>query len=301
MKIYLLKYTEGGEKLMAVAGFGTRSKNPAAEITPSAKGIERIIHFAVDKHHSSLLDFPYYILSIDDVSRSFTHQWVRYRMAAHLQQSLRHVEIDPAGFDWFVTPPSILEMGSQAIIDYINTQKAAGKFYDKYVHKDVPKEDARFALPIGTKTHISSAFNAEEYLHIISQRTCFDAQWEIRTVAHAIMLAGMIVHPKIFKKAGAPCITEGKCVGDRRGKCEEKTRDIKEELEKMSDRLRDEFTKLNAGEEMQIDLTEKLGYRPPQQVKETVWDAFDTKPRLDWEVKLIVRKNWIPKVTSSSS
>lgn len=296
MKIYLLKYTEGGEEIVAVGGLGTHSKKSAAEIKPTRKKVKRMIDFAIEKKHSSLLDFPYYVLAMKGVSRSFTHQWVRYRLAAHLQQSLRYVEVDPEGFDWFVVPPSILEQGSDAIIDYVKNQKATGRFYNKYVDNGVPKEDARFGLPIGTKTHISSAFNAEEYLHIIKQRTCFDAQWEIRSVANSILLAGMIVHPVIFRKAGPHCIQDNVCLGSQNGKCKDDAEEIKKELVEIKDEKQPTFENLAKGEELTIDLTDLLGYKVPRETKKEVWNHFGKDFPLDWEVKLVVRKNWIPEV-----
>lgn len=294
MKVHLLKYTEGGEELLAMAGFATRTEKPAAEVQASREGVERMINFAIEREHSSLLDFPYYILSIENVSRSFTHQWVRYRMAAHLQQSLRYMEVDPEGFDWFVTPPTILEEGPDAIIDYVESQQSAGMFYTKYLEQGIPKEDARFALPIGTKTHISSAFNAEEYLHIIEQRTCFDAQWEIRTAANAIMLAGMVVHPLLYKKAGPPCLTRGKCIGHEEGECKEKAAEIKDTLENLAQGLKPKFNELGTDEKLEIDLTDTLGYKTKKGVKERVWEQFDEDFSLDWNVKLVIHKNWRP-------
>ncbi|NIQ07104.1 MAG: hypothetical protein GWO20_15675, partial [Candidatus Korarchaeota archaeon] len=111
---------------------------------------------------------------------------------------------------------------------------AAGTIYDAYLDDGIPKEDARFTLPIGTKTHISSAFNAEEYLHIITQRTCLDAQWEIRSAANAIMLAGMIVHPLIFNKAGPTCISNGICLGSKEGACKDEVEDLKKTLQEVA-------------------------------------------------------------------
>lgn len=296
MKIYLLKYTEGGEEIVAVSGLGTHSKKSAAEITPTQKKVERMVNFAIEKKHSSLLDFPYYVLAMQGVSRSFTHQWVRYRHAAHLQQSLRYVEVVPGGFDWFVVPPSILKKGSNAIIDYVKNQEATGRFYNAYVDEDIPKEDARFGLPIGTKTHIASAFNAEEFLHIIKQRTCFDAQWEIRSVAYAILLAGMIVHPVIFTKAGPHCIQDNVCLGSQNGECKEDAEEIKKKLVEIKEEKQPTFENLAKGEELTIDLTDLLGHTVPRETKKEVWNHFGEKFPLDWEVELVLRKHWIPEV-----
>lgn len=296
MRLYLLKYTEGAEELIAAGGYATSSQKSAAKYKPTKKEVNDMVKFALDMNLSSILDFPYYVFAIEGVSRSFTHQWVRYRLAAHMQQSLRYTKINPEGFDWFVIPPSILKKGSEAIIDYINNQQETGKFYKKYVKEGIPKEDSRFGLPIGVKTHISSAFDAEEYLHIINQRTCLDAQWEIRSVANAAMLAGMIVHPRIFKGAGPSCISEGKCTGRGHGRCEEDALEIKKQLKKLKNKFKPQFENLPDGEEIKIDLTEILGYEVLEETKQEVWEEFGERFNLDREVELIVRKNWRPKV-----
>ena len=206
MRIILWDFLEDAERIMTAGALATRSHSVAPDLEVSSDQIRRMIRLTKMLKLSSVLDFGYYIVSIEGVSRSFTHQWVRYRIAAHMQQSLRYVKINTTSVDWFVVPPSITKNGVESVMNYIRNQIRSGQIYLDLILRGVPPEDARFALPIGIKTHLSSAFNAEEMIHIIYQRTCFDAQWEIRTVAYAILLAGLIVHPKIFDQVGPSCI-----------------------------------------------------------------------------------------------
>jgi thymidylate synthase (FAD) len=238
---------------------------------------------------SSVLNFPYYLFGFKGVSRSFTHQWVRYRLAAHMQQSLRYVEIKPDG-QWFVIPLTVLKKGSDAIVDYINHQQKSARQYLDLLKKGVPAEDARFVLPQGTETHISTAMNAEELLHVFCQRCCTEAQWEIRKGAYALATAMMLISPNIFYDLGPYCKQDGICRGGKKGACKPVAEDLLKVLKKIVDSKRDEFDALVPGDEIIIDLTEILGHRVDDKVKEEVEKKLGWKPNLDYEVKIRVVK-----------
>lgn len=290
MRIILVDYLEESERVMTAGALATRSQKVAADISPTEKQISNMIKWTKEMKLSSVLDFSYYIFSISDVSRSFTHQWVRYRIAAHMQQSLRYVKIDTGKFDWFIVPPSITEAGVEAVLRYIRNQISSGQTYLDLLLRGVPPEDARFALPIGVKTHLSSAFNAEEMIHIINQRTCFDAQWEIRTVAYTLLLAGLIVHPRIFSKVGPSCIYEGICRGAGKWRCKEDAERVWNRVVKKADEARMMFKELRKGEYLKLNLTDLLGYRAPREIVKEVEGELGMPINLDIDVFLEVRR-----------
>jgi len=290
MRIILLDYLENAEEIMTAGALATRSSKVAADIEPTEKQIRNMIKWTKEMKLSSVLDFSYYIISIEGVSRSFTHQWVRYRIAAHMQQSLRYVKIDVSNTDWFVVPPSITMKGAEAVIEYVKNQIEAGKTYLRLLKLGVPPEDARFALPIGVKTHLSSAFDAEEYIHILYQRLCFDAQWEIRTVAYALLLAGLIVHPHIFEGVGPSCIYEGVCRGTGKEKCKEDAVKIIKTLERVADKARYDFNKLDPGSFLKLDLTDIIGFKAPENLVSEVSERLGFPVNLDIDVVLEVKK-----------
>ncbi|MHA1589941.1 MAG: FAD-dependent thymidylate synthase [Candidatus Njordarchaeales archaeon] len=290
MRIVLLDYLEDSEKILTAGALATRSSKSAADIHPSQEDIRKMIKWTKKMKLSSVLDFPYYIIVIEGVSRSFTHQWVRYRVAAHMQQSLRFVKIDTSSTNWFVVPPTIVEKGADAVIEYVKSQLRAGETYLKLLEMGIPPEDARFALPIGVKTHISSAFDAEEYIHILYQRMCYDAQWEIRTVANALLVAGLIVHPNIFEGVGPSCIYEGVCRGTRKNVCKKDVEALVKNLSEIAESVRKKFNALDRGEFLRIDLTDVIGYRAPRKVVKDVSERLGMPINLDIEVILEVRK-----------
>ncbi len=61
------------------------------------------------------------------------------------------------------------------------------KAYKRMRELGIPKEDARYALPIGTQTTIVMTCNFREWRHFIKLRTTKHAQWEIRGIANAVL------------------------------------------------------------------------------------------------------------------
>jgi thymidylate synthase (FAD) len=59
--------------------------------------------------------------------------------------------------------------------------------YEKMVEGGVPKEDARFILPIGTEVNMTFSANARTMLHIANLRERADSQWEIRDLTSKIL------------------------------------------------------------------------------------------------------------------
>jgi len=51
--------------------------------------------------------------------------------------------------------------------------------YEMMVEDGVPKEDARFILPIGTPVNMTFSGNARTFMHVFNLRQKADAQWEI--------------------------------------------------------------------------------------------------------------------------
>jgi len=290
MEILMLNYLKDADRLLAAAGWATRSAKCAAEYEPSEKEVRDMVKYSKEMKLSSVLDIPFFVFSLKDVSRSFTHQWVRYRIAAHMQQSLRFVNVSTDRFDWFVVPPSISKLGTRAVADYVKSQLNAAGTYRNLLKLGVPAEDARFALPIGTKTHITTAMNAEELLHVITQRCCSDAQWEIRTVSYALLTAGMIIAPMLFDGSGPYCVSEGVCRGSSKGKCRACSEETLGKLRKIVDEKRLEFDSMEIGSWLEADLTSILGYSAPRELRKDVKKDVWQEVQLDVPVMLKIRK-----------
>ena len=293
MRVYILSYFPDALKVTSSCAWATISDKPAPEIIESLNYRKQLkmIRYAKIMRLSSVLDFPYYIISFADVSRCFTHQWVRYRIAAHMQQSLRYVKVNANNYDWFIIPLSILKTQDPTLIaSYIKNILEYGKLYLKLVERGIPYEDARFILPIAVKTHISTAMDAEEILHVIYQRTCMDAQWEIRIATLTLYTGLLAVHHEIFSGWGPSCIVDGICRGRGKGKCLSDVKRMLNELEKHSYKIRSMLEEAKNNDIIQYDLTNILGYKVPDKVKEEVYELLGYRVHLDYEVKLYIRK-----------
>jgi len=122
------------------------------------------------KHAAALFVFR-------DVSRVFTHQIVRHRLCSFMQESMRYTFVDEARY---VVPKTVLysEWGEDIYRNAIGNAFAA--YWDLMEKHNIPREDARFVLPIGAKTTLIVMASLREWAHIIKLRTSKAAQWEIR-------------------------------------------------------------------------------------------------------------------------
>ncbi len=231
-KVTLLAHTPLPEKVIAAAAKLCYSKTPSSEIMnglddeAAAKFLDMLVGFG----HASPIEHATFTFGIEGVSRSFTHQLVRHRMASYSQKSQRYV--DEGGFNYII-PPEI-EDNPQAKEAFIKAMENSQKAYDEisqilqdaYVENlDEDKkddkserrklqkkaiEDARFVLPNACETMIVVTMNARELMHFFNVRTCNRAQWEIREVAKQMLKICYEMAPTLFKNAGPNCLN-GPC------------------------------------------------------------------------------------------
>jgi len=122
-----------------------------------------------------------------------SHQLVRHRLASYSQISIRAV--DPEGLNT-VLPPTI---SGEQIKLFTKQGKSAREVYRKLIKAGVPRENARFVLPMGVETHIVVTMNARELLHFCRLRNDERAQWEIRELANRMLALAKQVAPVIFE------------------------------------------------------------------------------------------------------
>lgn len=172
MEVELLDYSQNaiGNIVNAARGcFGNKKKD--ATYDENLNLVRALI-----KNDHSPIEFAWVMFKITGISRACANQINRYRHTSQAQESMRYVD---AKGKKFIYPYSCLSV-SDACQDLVDT---CFKFYDKLVKNGVPKEDARFFLPMGIETEMTIAFNFREFRHILKQRLDRSAQWEVRQVA----------------------------------------------------------------------------------------------------------------------
>ena len=187
MKIKLLTATSNPEKIVYLAARQSRYSEgidsiPKKEITDQK--VKTLIKKLLEWGHFGPFEHPHFTFAISEASRAFTHQLVRHRMATYDQQSLRYV--NKAGEDnlAMVFPQ---ESSKKIKTSIENHGKGCLALYKELINAGIPAEDARFVLPLGTKTAIVMTMNARSLMHFLKMRLDKSAQWEIRKGAQEIL------------------------------------------------------------------------------------------------------------------
>lgn len=122
---------------------------------------EKVFKNSIGNGHGSVADQAYFTYSLEDVPRAVTLQLCLPEYLSHLQQSLRRASADRGYF----LSPAIAKDDSLAK----ETKKVMQDVFDFYEYaKDagIPTEDARFPLPLATRTHIQTSGDAREVQHL---------------------------------------------------------------------------------------------------------------------------------------
>src|SRR5712692_4055239 len=184
-----------GERLAEFAGriCYMSQHNPASRTT--AEYLENI----KKQGHGSVLEHAVYVLLVEGISRSCSHELVRHRAGfGYSQLSQRYVDESHAAF---VVPPAILgDSGLEAEWErqvgaaqeaYVRAVEALMQRYewvsDKMHRRKMAREAARAVLPNATETKIVVTGNARAWRTMLELRSSEGAELEIRRVAVAVL------------------------------------------------------------------------------------------------------------------
>lgn len=209
MKVKLMCHTPEPERTVAMAARLCYSPIGAEQLAEkmTEQQIAKLVEKIVDMGHYSTLEHVSFTFAIEGVSRVLTHQLVRHRIASYSQQSQRYVK--EHDFDYIV-PPSIAAR-TEAREKFDSLMNTIQQAYNELVELGVHQEDARYVLANAAETKIAVTMNARSLLHFFELRCCTRAQWEIRTLAEAMLQQVQAVAPLLFAKAGPTCVTQGLC------------------------------------------------------------------------------------------
>jgi|AntRauTorcE11897_2_1112592.scaffolds.fasta_scaffold10833_3 thymidylate synthase (FAD) len=224
MKVELIENTPNPDKLVARCARGCyRSEGVGNdysydEIISHASGdtrnerTENLLKHLFRSGHFGPWENPHVTFAIEGISRACMAQATRHRHLSFEVQSMRYVDMkDPKMY----YPPSSNsdEVVSREGVTDIPSEKVKNIFsqhysdcidrYQELVQMGVPKEDARFALPLGTCINLSVSGNFRSWLHFLNMRGKMDAQSEVREVSTEILNELREVAPitiKIFEE-----------------------------------------------------------------------------------------------------
>jgi len=127
------------------------------------------------------LEWVTVVFEISGVSRGLTHELVRTRKASFAQQSMRHTDM---GNPNVRMPEHIASAREEIQIEWKHSIATSCKAYQKLVKLDMPYQDARTVLPIGTETYIIASYPLSVFLDTYSYRACYMFYPEIVTLFH---------------------------------------------------------------------------------------------------------------------
>lgn len=145
------------------------------------------------------------------VSRGFTHEMVRHRLASYSQESTRYVDYVRRGggadLDRFqlccIVPPHRDEEEKVPLKDGRNVSLVDMFTEIEMYYRALRKtgwrpQDARQVLPIGIRAEIVVSANLREWRHIFAMRTSKAAHWEIRSVMCDLLSELKRIIPPVF-------------------------------------------------------------------------------------------------------
>lgn len=138
-------------------------------------------------------EFVDYVFEIKNVTRAFTHQFVRTRTGSYAQQTMRM--LDKKDFTYRVPPR--LEPEDQEInrAVYNHTMRQIQESYNCLIFAGIPAEDARGVLPTNIHTNIIAKFNLRTMADMAKSRTGVRTQDEYREVMDQMIDCVLEVHP----------------------------------------------------------------------------------------------------------
>ena len=136
-------------------------------------------------------EFIDYTFDIREVTRGFTHQFVRTRQGSYAQQSQRTVDMQ--GFGYY-TPDRISEDKNARLV-YNTAMKVINDQYQALRSMGIPAEDARGILPTNIHTNIVAKFNLRTLSEMAKSRLSPRAQGEYQNVFKLMVKEVVNVHP----------------------------------------------------------------------------------------------------------
>lgn len=178
---------EGENPVQLIEAAGRTAYQSRDKITDESAA--KFVGMLRDRGHESVLEHSCMIVEFNNVSRGFTHELVRHRLAAYTQESTRYVDESDLKV---VVPPDKDENEKVVELTLPNNTKIGVSFADwvnlnEQMYRGLRKaewvpQDARQILPIGVKAQIVMTCNFREWRHIFKLRTTPEAHWEIRDV-----------------------------------------------------------------------------------------------------------------------
>jgi len=167
--------------------------SPLSDETIVEAQTKSFIEKQLSRGHYGPWEHPSISFAVEGVSRVTMAQITRHRHMTFDIQSMRYADFSEQEI---VTPKSLTEgtlSREKGVTDVESREKLEQlyemfiedmvEFYERMVRNGVPKEDARFILPLGTTVNMTFSGNARTFMHVFNLRQKASSQWEIRELS----------------------------------------------------------------------------------------------------------------------
>lgn len=155
-------------------------------------GKEKIFAETSGRGHGAVLDQSEFLFSIDNLTRASTLFLCAPQYASHLQQSLRRATAQRG----FHLPKSL----EGTFFEELMIKQF--ELYDKMQSSRVPAEDAKYILPLYTKTTIQTKINARELMHLHLMTSNYGVPDEVRDTVDEMIKKASEIAPRLMQNRG---------------------------------------------------------------------------------------------------
>jgi len=204
-KVTLLDYIRNAQTVSVAGALGCFEEQSSAQIfrklqsLPEEERLKKekgVLKRSFGAGHGSIGDQSFFIFSIKDLPRLATLQLCLPEYLAHLQQSLRRARASRG----FYLSDQIENSRMKEKVNRVLLNSF--KLYEKMMKAGVPGEDARFILPLATKTNIQTAGNARELNHLWMMSQDENVPSIVKQVADRMLAKAKRCAPSLFKNFG---------------------------------------------------------------------------------------------------
>jgi len=200
MRVEILDYTRNWQEIIKEA-IATSDKKLSDET------IDNLLDLVIENDYCSVLEHIFVTIKIKGVSIALSRELLEHRIGvSHTGRSTRYNE--ETEFRYYVPK----ELPSWAYNKFLRLMERIQKLYEEMISNGIPKEKARYILPLAAHTEYVLTMNMRSLRHFLSLRLCARASPEIRELAEMIKKEVSAIFPFV-KKFG--------CRGENMGVCPE--------------------------------------------------------------------------------
>ena len=204
-KARLLSCTENPQTISVAGALGCFEENSSYQLLndlqrmPGDQRLKKelgVLKNSFGRGHGSVGDQNCFIFSIEDLPRAATLFLCSPEYLSHLQQSLRRAKASRG----FHLPDAI--KGSRCFQKVGRTLLRSFELYEEMCGAGVPTEDARYLLPLYTRTNIQTLGNARELCHLWQMSQKPGVPSVVRAVVEEMISLARERAPHLFEKFG---------------------------------------------------------------------------------------------------